>query len=1111
MKATPPPDPTPAPSVPPAEPAAAPPPEPAPAEPPAATAPAPPESATWPEWFAAVDLALAVLVFAAAFLTASFAARNSDVWLHLAAGRNIAHGQLALGTDPFSYSGADRPWVQSSWLFDVLLYALYSLDIGGAVAVGVKAACVAAAFGLLFLLRRPGFALWPWAVAALLGVLAAAPLTTLRPISVSMLFLAATFVLLYRRPWSPTGWRGPGYLIGLFWLWGNVDVWALLGPVTAAVVLLGEYLNRFLVKDEMPDPADPFPAAPPLPALGKAVALGFVAVLLNPTFLAAAVKDPGEAFVQLLPAELGVGIPPAADDVELSILGRSPLDSDFQSKTNLGRNVNGGSFAALLVCGALVLLAGFGRLRATHILLWLLFAGLALTHVRGIPFFAVAAVPLVAGHVNGLSSRVRLGLLTDPGTRVLLTASAMGRVLSVLAVLAVTAATYPGWVHPPQFDPAYNNRLDWSVAAEPGLVRAAERLNGWRADGSLPEAARGLNVSTDFGNYCAWYAPREKVFVNGRFNFHRHELRDLLTVRQQVAVRTVARDAGPDVEEVWRVCEARSADYLVVSTVNNRVSEIGTFVLMDAEDRWVPWYLSGRAVVLGRVSSPQTAALSSRLKFDPVREAFAPGQPLLPDGKAAAPPPAKEELADQFTDRPKIPGPRSDDALILVVYNKVHGDRADVAWNQKMVTARETWAGVGGPAAAFFWPRLPRPVGDAEFALPVLAIRAARLAVAEDPDRPEPYRTLALAYQQRFAPVFDLQQLPMLGMGEVQAQAIAGRARFLARLPDPEKAQVPANLRDAAFREAFSLAQDYQQTGQLDIRLDTIRRMIETARTMSPDDVRRYLEQTIQLPPSEDPMKILDKVKSDMTRQIQPQIDSVEQIPNTVQRFAQAQGRGLPGLAIKVFLDNPKEFGARYPDAFVQVIAMELRAGRLEDAAVHLDLIDDKIKEEENEGKKFSPEFVDAVRQLKSLKYRLEGNYEALAESLGEVGPQKADPVRLRAAAEFGHVVEGSAAVAGPPVLVSGQMFDPRTTRRPPVMPLDVIGQTRMLLGYESAYQYDRAMAAVVRGDLAEAKRRLEFARAPQGVNLAKLNEYDRLGRIEMYLQMITRPESAAK
>ncbi|MBP3955165.1 hypothetical protein J8F10_07710 [Gemmata sp. G18] len=38
----------------------------------------------------------------------AFVARNSDVWLHLATGRLVAHGDYHFGADPFAYTIADK-------------------------------------------------------------------------------------------------------------------------------------------------------------------------------------------------------------------------------------------------------------------------------------------------------------------------------------------------------------------------------------------------------------------------------------------------------------------------------------------------------------------------------------------------------------------------------------------------------------------------------------------------------------------------------------------------------------------------------------------------------------------------------------------------------------------------------------------------------------------------------------------------------------------------------------------------------------------------------------------------------------------------------------------
>src|SRR5712691_11301163 len=98
--------------------------------------------ARWP------DAVLAALVLAFAFLAASFAARNSDFWLHLATGRLLAQGEYAFGSDPFAYTTQGAYWANHAWLFDLALYAGHQA-LGGAGLVALKALAVAVLAGLM--------------------------------------------------------------------------------------------------------------------------------------------------------------------------------------------------------------------------------------------------------------------------------------------------------------------------------------------------------------------------------------------------------------------------------------------------------------------------------------------------------------------------------------------------------------------------------------------------------------------------------------------------------------------------------------------------------------------------------------------------------------------------------------------------------------------------------------------------------------------------------------------------------------------------------------------------------------------------------------------------
>ncbi|HET6574364.1 MAG TPA: hypothetical protein VFG68_12215, partial [Fimbriiglobus sp.] len=63
----------------------------------------------------------------------------------------------------------------------------------------------------------------------------------------------------------------------------------------------------------------------------------------------------------------------------------------------------------------------------------------------------------------------------------------------------------------------------------------------------------------------------------------------------------------------------------------------------------------------------------------------------------------------------------------------------------------------------------------------------------------------------------------------------------------------------------------------------------------------------------------------------------------------------------------------------------------------------------------------------------------------------------------------------------------------------------RQVFSKETEYQYDRAMLALSDGDIPEAKRRLEQAAKPQGIDLARVGDVDRLAQINRYLELIRR------
>ncbi len=126
----------------------------------------PPRQPPSPERAAArrrfLDGVLVAVVLAFAFLISLFPAHNSDFFLHAATGRLIAHGQYQIGVDPFAYTTQGAYWVNTNWLYDLIVYLLYAASAaGGTILIVLKALMIVAlAEVMLRTAREPGLALW---------------------------------------------------------------------------------------------------------------------------------------------------------------------------------------------------------------------------------------------------------------------------------------------------------------------------------------------------------------------------------------------------------------------------------------------------------------------------------------------------------------------------------------------------------------------------------------------------------------------------------------------------------------------------------------------------------------------------------------------------------------------------------------------------------------------------------------------------------------------------------------------------------------------------------------------------------------------------------------
>jgi tetratricopeptide (TPR) repeat protein len=866
--------------------------------PPPAPAPVDDErDASVQHWLRRLDASALVLLLVLAFFLGSFVAQNSSLWVHLATGRLIAAGDYHFGVDPFSYATQDQYWANVNWLYDLGLYTLYNLA-GGAVVVVCKALLVVLLALVLFQTRRPGESWWPSVLCVGLALLAASRAMLLDPFLLTLLCLAATLYLLYREPLRQVG-AAPRSRLSSLWLlpplfalWANLDAWFILGPITVALVVIGELLQGAA-------PAGAGAAA--LRARRRTLALvlpvGLAACLLNPHGYRVFVLPPELA---LLVLQTGGWLPSwmLAGGTTLQEIGKadpsfwqllpaweSPLDRLFWTNPGRGLNVAGLAYFPLIVLGfASFVVTGPGRgglASFASLIVWSAFLLLSTAHARLIPLFAVVAAPITAINLQELAGR----LTAAPGAAGRWRPWALaGRAATLVACLVLLVLAWVGWLHPGANDPRASRHVAWEVRADPLLRQAAEQLGRWHDAGQL---GRGLNYSFDIAHYTPWFAPSLKHYYDTRFELFagqgpaigelRRSLRGLVAKDDEAGE---ADDRLQSAEKLRELFQTNEADHLILTRFGQpRLSQesflpkvVATFVFQPGE--WTYLYSDGWTDVFGHADghAPEHSRHFREIALEPSALAFGPRQPEpnLPDGprpflaepdpwrKVLAGPPAPSggiEEADNYLFLYSVLGARD-----KVLHEKLLQEPGRSLWHVTGWGAAfgDTAVGAGGWAAPLYLcgtggiemhrGNVPRDMGPP--ALPLLAVQAARRAVAANPTDPQGYRALGDAYralwQQEQYWARGTAQYPQAFRPTLRRRQLTAALQEQLRLDPDNPGNVDVHL---------TLADIYGKLYYLDVMLEhrekalkLMGRLVATSpeQAKALDDRRKALEQNVE-------------------------------------------------------------------------------------------------------------------------------------------------------------------------------------------------------------------------------------------------------------------------
>ena len=392
-----------------------------------------------------------------------------DVGFHLEAGEHILSGNGWPDNDPFTYTVNDRPYIDTSWGYQVVLASIQRLA-GAPGLVLFHAGLVLVIFVLLYgTARLADAAPGPLLLSLLLAVMASEMRFETRPELLSYTLLVLVLYLLHRHS---EGRDSPLYLLpAIFLVWANCHSLYVLGWVALGCFAVGP-----LLRHRRADRKLSIWAAASLPV-----------VLINPYGWKAV------AFPFTLATRLS----------EQNVFNRSigefvsPFSLNLSEQFPFYPQAPIWAFRLLFVLVVLSLVPLLRQKRIWCVLLALPFLYLSFRMVRNMPLLVVAALP---GTVWGLSPAPGRGARRIPGWWPRAVAVAVAAIALLLALRVYNDAYYVASRRVERFGWGWNHTL-----LPEDVVRYAKR------SGLTGRVLNHLN----FGGYLMW-ARSQPVFIDGR-------------------------------------------------------------------------------------------------------------------------------------------------------------------------------------------------------------------------------------------------------------------------------------------------------------------------------------------------------------------------------------------------------------------------------------------------------------------------------------------------------------------------------------------------------------------------------------------------------------------
>ena len=413
--------------------------------------------------------ALGAVLACGAAATGLSPSADGDIWWHLAAGREMVLRGALLFTDPFSVSAAGRPWVDVHWLFQLGVFGVHrAFGLAGL----VWAKCALLGLGALLLYAAVPPQRGSWARGVLVtslvgGLFAARSLLLVRPVIGTLVLLAFFFLQLER--FGRDGLRRHLWALPLLQvLWANFQGLSALGPA-----VVGAYAAAGIAWAVAGGPRTwPFAneGTAGLPAWVRArwliatLAACGLASFVTPFGVRGATL-PALLLERLLPGEHAVFARNVAENLSPFVL----------------EGVSGGELWhfkwSLALLGVSALIAG-RRLKLSHALLSIGFAGLAALSNRNVLLFYWLGAPILALNVGPALWRAAALRFRQRG---LVVAAALNAVLigALFSTSAVAASRESRFSEPSPFRVPVESARRLAALPGGGKVFCADHQGGY--------------------------------------------------------------------------------------------------------------------------------------------------------------------------------------------------------------------------------------------------------------------------------------------------------------------------------------------------------------------------------------------------------------------------------------------------------------------------------------------------------------------------------------------------------------------------------------------------------------------------------------------------------